>query len=303
MADEKKPYHISVLREEALEYLNLKPNGVYVDATFGGGGHTRAMLEAEPTCKVLAFDWDLKALEMNGEPLQEAFPDRLTLIWANFTLIAQKLKKEGIGQVDGVLADFGTSFYQLTERAGFSLFKDSPLDMRMSPAHQKITAADIVNKATERQLGKIFFEYGEEPKSRAAARVIVQERKRKPFRTTSQLLTVLETVLGKKQGRRTHPATRVFQALRIEVNSELDNILAFLRATLSVIRPEGRLVCISFHSLEDRIVKQFFKEQSTGPYATAKLITKKVVTPSPDEVNRNPASRSARLRALEVIKK
>ena len=152
----EKPYHISVLVNEVLEYLDPKPGGIYVDATFGGGGHTRAILEHEPQCKVIAMDWDLAALEMNGEPLQEEFPERLTLIWSNFTLIDKKLQKAT--KVDGILADFGTSFYQLTERPGFSFYKDTPLDMRMSPAHQKTTASHVVNKATENELTSIFKE-------------------------------------------------------------------------------------------------------------------------------------------------
>ena len=149
-------YHKPVLVDEVIQYLNLKPRGVYLDVTFGGGGHTRAILEQEPTCSVIACDWDAVALEQNGYPLQEEFPERLTLLWANFAQIDKKLKKEGIEHIDGILADFGTSQYQLLERAGFSFHHDTPLDMRMSPSHQKVTAAELVNKASEAKLYEIF---------------------------------------------------------------------------------------------------------------------------------------------------
>ena len=297
---EQKPYHIPVLQDEVLEYLNPQAGGLYVDATFGGGGHTRALLEYEPKCHVIGMDWDLNALELNGKQLQEEFPGKLTLIWANFSLIDRKVIKEGFTSVDGILADFGTSFYQLTERAGFSIFKDTPLDMRMSPAHQRISAADVVNRASEQTLYKIFKEFGEEPKSRQVARLIVQERRKKPIKQTHQLIQILQKVLGTKKGKRIHPATKIFQALRIYVNKELENITAFLPAALRILKPGGRFVCISFHSLEDRLVKQFFKERSTGPHAQVRLLTKKVILPAQDEIKRNPASRSARLRALEI---
>lgn len=298
--DSPKKYHIPVLTEQVLAFLNPQPGKVYVDATFGGGGHTRAILEKEPQCTVIAMDWDLSALEQNGEPMREEFPDRLILLWGNFAQIDRKLKKVGFEKVDGILADFGTSFYQLTERPGFSFAKDTPLDMRMSPVHQKVTAEIVVNKATEGELRSIFREYGQEERSLAIARLIVQERKKKPIRTTRQLATLVERIYGGKRGH-LHPATKVFQALRIFVNKELDNIKAFLPATLKILNSGGRLVCISFHSLEDRLVKQFFKQHciASGP---AELLTPKVVVPSPAEVARNPASRSAKLRAITIKK-
>lgn len=297
---EIKPYHTPVLVDEVLEYLAPKPQGLYVDATFGGGGHTRALLEHEPTAHVIAMDWDLNALEQNGEPLKEEFPDRLTLLWGNFAVIDKKLKKIGIEKVDGILADFGTSQYQIFERPGFSFSKDTALDMRMSPGHQKTTAAMVVNKATEQELTNIFLQLGEEPKARIIARLIVQERKKKPIKTTSALSLIIQRVYGPKRGKKIHPATKVFQALRIYVNHELDNIYAFLPATLRVLKPEGRLVCISFHSLEDRLVKHFFKEQSSQPDSRVEVLTKKAVVPSQEEIARNPASRSAKLRAIKV---
>jgi 16S rRNA (cytosine1402-N4)-methyltransferase len=298
----EKPYHIPVLVEEVLEYLAPKPGGVYVDATFGGGGHTRAILKHAPKVRVIAMDWDLNALETNGAALQEEFSDRLTLVWGNFALIDKKLKKLGIEKVDGILADFGTSQYQIFERPGFSFASDTILDMRMSPGHQKTTAAMVVNKATETELIKIFQEFGEEPKARAIARVLVEERKKKAINTTAQLAKLIERVLGLKREKKIHPATKVFQALRIYVNRELDNISAFLPAALRVLKPEGRMVCISFHSLEDRLVKQFFKDESSKPDAQVEILTKKAVVASDKELAENPAARSAKLRAITVNK-
>ena len=289
-------YHKSVLVREVLEYLALKPQGVYVDATFGGGGHTRAILKAEPTCSVIGFDWDTVALEKNGYPLQEEFPGRLTLLWSNFAQIDKKLKKEGIEHVDGILADFGTSQYQLTERAGFSFYQDSPLDMRMSPSHQKVTAQELVNKGSEEKLYEIFAYLGEERRARFFARLIIEERTKKPIQTTRQLAMLIERVAGSSaRQKKIHPATKIFQALRIYVNKELENIRSFLVASSRLLNPEGRLVCISFHSLEDRLVKDFFKNESN-----LTILTPKVVIASPEEIQLNPSSRSAKLRAAQM---
>ena len=296
MDNVSKPYHIPVLLNEVLSYLNIKPGGVYVDVTFGGGGHTRAILQADPTCQVIACDWDTVALEKNGEPLKAEFGDRLTLIWGNFSQIDKHLKKIDVDEVDGILADFGTSFYQLTERPGFSFNKDTPLDMRMSPSHQKVTASEIINKASEQTFRDIFEKYGEEDRAKWVARAIVEARKQKGIYTTKELTAVIEKVLGKPFGKKTHPATRVFQALRIYINKELENIHSFLISGMRALKPGGRLVCISFHSLEDRIVKQYFKEQESLGNV---IITPKVVIPTDEEIDRNPASRSAKLRVLE----
>ncbi|MEX0940616.1 MAG: 16S rRNA (cytosine(1402)-N(4))-methyltransferase RsmH [Candidatus Babeliales bacterium] len=299
--EKEKPYHIPVLVKEVLEYLAPRPDGIYLDVTFGGGGHTRAILAHEPKCEVVAMDWDLSALERNGLPLQEEFPDRLTLVWGNFTQLDKKLKKVGIHSVDGILADFGTSQFQLTERPGFSFHADTELDMRMSSAHQKITAADVVNNATEKELITIFKELGEEHQARAIARLIVQERKKKKIKTTKQLTQIIERIKGPKGPKRIHPATKAFQALRIYVNKELENIAAFFPAALRVLKPGGKLVCISFHSLEDRLVKQFFKELATQAEPKARLLAPKAISASPEEVAQNSASRSAKLRAIELI--
>lgn len=293
-------FHKPVLVKEVLEYLDLKPGGTYVDVTFGGGGHTRAILETEPDCQVIGFDWDMVALERNGIPLQEEFPDRLRLIWGNFAQIDAKLKKKDVELVDGILADFGTSQYQLTQRPGFSFYSDTPLDMRMSPPHQKVTAADVLNKSSEKKLYELFKQLGEEPYSKKIAHGIVEQRAIKPFQTTKDLSLLIEKLVGwKKKG--LHPATRVFQALRIYVNKELDNIYSFLPSALRMLKPGGRLVCISFHSLEDRIVKQFFKDHETKePLVT--ILTPKVIIGSDEEIKENPSARSAKLRAVEMKK-
>lgn len=290
-------YHKPVLVQEVIDYLAIKPHGVYLDVTFGGGGHTRAILEAEPTCSVVACDWDTIALETNGYPLQEEFPGRLTLLWVNFAQIDKKLKKEGIEHVDGILADFGTSQNQLTERAGFSFMQDTPLDMRMSPSHQKVTAYEVVNKSSEAKLYEIFKYLGEEHRARLFARLIVAERTKKSIKTTRQLALLIEKV-SPRDGSRIHPATKIFQALRIYVNKELDNIRSFFAAAMRILNPEGRLLCISFHSLEDRLVKDFFKQEDC-----LEVITSKVVVATPEEVKQNPSSRSAKLRVAQMKKK
>lgn len=302
MPDKKRVYHKPVLVEEVLEHINIKPGGLYVDVTFGGGGHTRALLTAEPTCKVVALDWDKKALELNGEPMEQEFSDRLQLIWGNFARLDMHLKKNKISKVDGILADFGTSQEQLLARPGFSFATDTVLDMRMSPAHQRRTAADVIKRESEQVLADIFYEYGQERKSRQAARAIAEARKTQRITTTQQLLAVLTPVIGKDHPGRTHPATKIFQALRIYVNKEFDNILAFLPTALRVLKPGGRLACITFHSLEDRLVKQFYKDQAReGVAYQIEIITPKGIVPSQEECERNPSARSARLRVAQLM--
>ena len=291
--------HKPVLVKEVLEYLDVKPGKTYLDVTFGSGGHTRAILEQEPTCKVIAMDWDSKALEEFGDPLKEEFGDRLTLLWGNFGHLYKLLKKNDIEAVDGILADFGTSQIQIAHTAGLSVFKDTPLDMRLSPAHQQVTAADIVNKATEQKLTEIFFQLGQEPKSRQIARAIVAFRSNHRFKTTGQLVDIIQTIIPHKGKRGIHPATKVFQALRIYVNHELDNIEAFFPAAIKVLNTNGRLVCISFHSLEDRIVKQVFKDRELA--GALEIITHKVVMAGDEELAENMSARSAKLRAAKKI--
>lgn len=296
MTQEDSIRHKPVLINEVLHYLDPKPGHLYLDATFGSGGHTRAILEKEPKCSVIALDWDTVSLDTFGPPLQDEFGDRLTLIWGNFALLYKILKKEKISKLDGILADFGTSQMQIFERPGFSFSKDTILDMRMSPSHQQQTAADVLQQSPEEMLRELFWQLGEEPHARAIARAIVEERAKNPIKTTAQLAHLIEKIVPKKN-KGIHPATRVFQALRMYINKELNNISAFLAESMRALNHDGRLVCISFHSLEDRLVKQFFKDhERTNELA---ILTKKVVVPSEEEINQNPSSRSARLRAAE----
>ena len=290
--------HKPVLVSEVLEHLDPQPKKTYLDVTFGAGGHTRAILEKEPLCKVIALDWDAVSLETFGVPLQEEFGDRLRLVWGNFALLYSLVKKEKIPLVDGILADFGTSQMQLLDRPGFSFSRDSELDMRMSPAHQQVTAAHVLNTSCELKLQEIFAQLGEERYARQIAKAIVLERRNNRFETTSQLAELVKTIVP-AFSRKTNPATKVFQALRLYVNRELSNISAFLPAALAQLKPEGRLVCISFHSLEDRLVKDFFKEQ--GDVGSVRVLTPKVVVAGEQEVANNPSARSAKLRVVQKI--
>lgn len=299
--------HIPVLMHEVLEYLNVQaaaPKGakvdkVYLDVTFGSGGHTRAILEADPTCRVIALDWDEVTLHRFGDPLKEEFGDRLQLVWGNFALLYRLTKEYNIPLLDGILADFGPSQIQIAERSGMSVYVDSPLDMRMSPAHHMATAADLLNQADERELADMFFAYGQERWSKRAARAIVEARQKKKIATTADLVAILDRAIPNSPNDHIHKATRIFQALRIYVNKELNNIKAFLPVALKQLKVGGRLVCISFHSLEDGLVKDFFKEQAaTG---VVKLLTPKVVRPTDEEVRENSSSRSSRLRAVERL--
>jgi 16S rRNA (cytosine1402-N4)-methyltransferase len=291
--------HKSVLVSEVLEYLNPQPNKVYLDVTLGCGGHTSAILDKEPTCKVIGLDWDLDSIKENEPILKEKYGDRIMVLWGNFSNVYKLLKGEHIRKIDGVLADFGTSQLQIHERAGLSFMRDTPLDMRMSKSHFISTAADILNNSSERELIKILQDYGEESYARKIVRAIIAFREVKPLRTTLQLVKVIETAIpyGRDRGKKIHPATKTFQALRIAVNNELENIKALLHSVLPLVSVDGRIVCISFHSLEDRIVKTFFREHS----ANLKILTPKPVRPSDDEIYSNPSSRSAKLRAAEKL--
>lgn len=290
-------YHIPVLTKEVLQYIAPQKGGLYVDATFGGGGHTRAILAASPESRVIAFDWDPVAFEQNAQAILDEFPDRLTIINKSFTHLDRELAKRGIAQVDGILADFGTSQYQLAHKAGFSFQVDSPLDMRMSTGSFQTTAADIVHRSSEQELGHIFWTYGGEVQARQIARAIVRARTEKRIKTTLQLAEIVTKVIAPKYGRgrtQIHPATKVFQALRIVVNNECDEIERFLKQAHAEIAPEGRIVCISFHSLEDRIVKQYFREHRDE----LESLTARVVEASEEELAVNPSARSAKLRAV-----
>jgi 16S rRNA (cytosine1402-N4)-methyltransferase len=293
--------HKPVLTAEVLQYLQLKPNGIYLDVTFGSGGHSRAILEAEPTATVIAMDWDAVTLEAFGYPMQDEFGERLELVWGNFALLYKIAKKKNFPHFDGILADFGTSQVQIVNRPGLSIFRDAPLDMRMAPGHQVITAEHVLARSTEEKLREIFWQLGEEPYTRQIAKAIIEERRKRPLKTTKQLAELITKVVPySHKKRRIHPATRVFQALRLYVNHELSNISAFLPAARDLLAPEGRLVCISFHSLEDRLVKQFFKNEERTE--ALEIVTNGVVMASEEELAKNPSSRSAKLRVAKLIK-
>lgn len=285
--------HVSVLLEPALEFLAIRPDGIYVDATFGAGGHTRAMLERiSGTGRVIALDSDPTAVE-RARALDSS---HLIFASANFRRLADVLDELGVAQVDGVLFDLGVSSMQFDEAyRGFSLSKDGPLDMRMNP-HAGKSAYEVLATASERELADIFFEYGEERSARRIARSIVERRSigALPTTTTDFAKLVAGAVHRPGHRERIHPATRVFQALRIAVNDELDALRDGLDSAVGRLRGAGRVVAISFHSLEDRIVKRKFREDSR-----LNVLTKKPVTPDEGECEENPRARSAKMRAAE----
>ncbi len=295
-------YHKTVMVDEVLHYLNPQPHGLYCDVTFGSGGHTKAILDKEPECSVVAVDWDATSIETYAPQLEEKYGERLHIVWGNFAQLYRLLQKVKVGKVDGVLADFGTSQMHIKERAGFSFYRDSELDMRMSPAHQQVTAEQVINKSPEDKLCEIFWQLGQETHAKKIVAAIIEARQRKSIQTTRELALIVEKAIGRVGGKRSskiHPATKVFQALRIYVNHELNNITGFLSGALQVLKPNGLLLCISFHSLEDRIVKQFFKEKAEE--GKLEIITKHVVIPTPEEIAKNPSSRSAKLRVARFI--
>jgi len=294
-------YHKTVMVDEVLEYLNPQPHGLYCDVTFGSGGHTKAILEKQPECSVVAIDWDATSIETYAPQLEEKYGERLQIVWGNFSHLYRLLQKAKIGKIDGVLADFGTSQMHIKERAGFSFYRDSELDMRMSPAHQQVTAEHVINKASADKLCEIFWQLAQETQAKKIVAAIIEARQRKPIQTTRELALIIEKAVarGVKRSAKIHPATKVFQALRIYVNHELNNITGFLSGALQVLKPNGLILCISFHSLEDRIVKQFFKDKADE--GILEIITKRVVIPTPEEISKNPSSRSAKLRVARFI--
>jgi len=290
--------HVPVLLEEAMEYLRILPGGTYVDATLGLGGHSTAIgRRLGPEGHLIAFDRDSEAiasaegkLAALREELKGRMP-RVTIHAAAFAELANCVEPES---VDGILADFGVSSLQLdTAQRGFSFQADAPLDMRMD-TRGGATAEQVVNQASEEDLANLIYEFGEERRSRRIARAIVRAR---PVTTTAQLSRIVTTCAPARKGERIHPATRVFQALRIYVNGELEQIASLLEQTPKVLRPQGRMVAISFHSLEDRIVKDAFRAGKAA--GTWQVLTPKPVTATEAEMARNPRSRSAKLRAAE----
>jgi 16S rRNA (cytosine1402-N4)-methyltransferase len=302
-------YHRPVLEKEVVELLEPKPGSFIVDGTCGGGGHTEALLESG--ANVLALDQDPDAVQHVSEQLA-SFGRRVTVRQANFRHAAKVLDELGIRAIGGALLDLGVSSRQLENpERGFSLVRNGPLDMRMDPRNQ-LTAATIVNEYSAEQLTRLFRELGEEPAARRIASLIVKMRKRFPFRETLPLARAIEKLAG-RHGRR-HPATQVFQALRMEVNNELGALEEGLRVLAGRLQPRARIAVIAFHSLEDRIVKNFFRDHSRewldrpewpapqrNPDYDLKLVTPKPVEPSEDEQRANPRSRSAKLRVAKKI--
>ena len=302
-------YHRPVLEKEVVELLEPKPGSFIVDGTCGGGGHTEALLESG--ADVLALDQDPDAVHHVSEQLA-SFGRRVTVRQANFRDAARVLDELGIGTIGGALLDLGVSSRQLENaERGFSLVRNGPLDMRMDP-RTELTAATIVNEYSAEQLTRLFRELGEEPAARRIASLIVKMRNRSPFRETLPLARAIEKLAG-RHGRR-HPATQVFQALRMEVNDELGALEEGLCVLAGRLQPGARIAVIAFHSLEDRIVKNFFRDHSRewldrpewpapqrNPDYDLKLVTPKPVEPSEDEQRANPRSRSAKLRVAKKI--
>ncbi|MCK9520410.1 MAG: 16S rRNA (cytosine(1402)-N(4))-methyltransferase RsmH [Dehalococcoidia bacterium] len=315
-----RPAHIPVLLDEVLHYLAVREGGRYIDGTTGLGGHSEAIARAMGEHgRLLCIDQDREALEFARTRLAP-FGRRVSFVHGNFRDIAQIARSEGFDSVDGILLDIGVSSLQLdSAERGFAFGLEGPLDMRMDPSAGGITAAEIVNTWDERELADLFFEYGEERQSRRIARAIVRAR---PLSTTWELARAVEQAVGGARGQtQIHPATKVFLALRIRVNGELDSLDAALPQAHSLLgsgtdgRPGGRLVVISFHSLEDRIVKRYFRREASdclcppelpvcqcGHKATLRELTRRAIRPSEAETAANPRARSAVLRAAERIR-
>lgn len=302
-------YHQPVLLNETLALLAPAPGKLFVDGTLGGGGHSEALLAAGAS--VIGLDQDPQALEFAGQRLAK-YGDRFRAVRSNFEQIGRVLDELGIPGIDGALLDIGVSSWQLdTPERGFSFQADGPLDMRMNP-EGPVTAADLVNQAPVEELIRIFREYGEEAAAKRVAIQIEKERQQQPIRTTLELVAVVEKVLPRRG--RINPATKVFQALRIAVNRELEVLEEALVQISARLNPGGRFAVITFHSLEDRIVKLFFKERSTewldrpewpeprrNPVYQFRLLTPKPQVASEEEINLNPRSRSAKLRGVEKL--
>lgn len=297
--------HRTVLLDEAIHYLDVHFNENYIDCTLGGGGHTEAILKRNgPHGKVLSLDVDPTALD-RMKARMEGYAKRLILRESNFSHLAEVATENGIAPVRGILYDLGlsTDLIKVSGR-GFSFQTDEPLDMRFSP-HQSTTAEQIVNSWDEKNLADIIFAFGEERFSRRIAKAIVLARKKQRIQTTGELVSLVQSAVpGAYRHGRIHCATRTFQALRIAVNDELGVLEESLRKALDLLKEEGRIVVISFHSLEDRIVKNFFR--NSAKEGRGEVLTKKPILPSEREIYDNPASRSAKLRAFmrtSIIKK
>ncbi len=307
-------HHISVLLNECIDNLNITPDGIYVDGTMGGGGHSLEIAKRLTTGRLICIDQDPNAHEAAGKRLAE-YKDRITFVRDNFGNIANILDSLGIEKIDGMLLDIGVSSHQLDEaERGFSYQQDAPLDMRMNP-DRPFSAYDVVNGYDEDELDRVIFTYGEERWARRIAQFIVKEREAKPIETTGELVDIIKKAVPKgarKDG--PHPAKRTFQAIRIEVNGELEVLQRAIDDVAARLAVGSRLGIITFHSLEDRIVKEAFRKQENpcicppqfpvcvcGKKPLGRVITRKPILPSKEELEENPRSRSAKLRVLEGV--
>ena len=306
--------HVSVMLHESVDALNICDNGIYVDGTLGGGGHSHEILMRNPSIRLIGIDQDAEAIKAASKRLEE-FGDRVLTANDNFSNILNILKEREIEAIDGAVLDLGVSSYQLDNaERGFSYMHDAPLDMRMNQNSGK-TALDVVNLYTVDELTRVFYEYGEEKWSKRIAEFIVRAREKKTVETTFELVDIIKSAIPPKARQEGgHPAKRVFQAIRIEVNGELKILEQALRDFISVLKRGGRFSVITFHSLEDRIVKQTFADSASGctcpkdfpvcvcgKKPAVKLITRKPVLPDEAEQSDNPRSKSAKLRIIEKL--
>ena len=305
--------HYSVLLKESIEGLNIKPDGIYVDATLGYAGHSSKILEKLTTGHLYAFDQDAKAIEYSFKKLDSISHDNFTIIKSNFISLKEELNNLGVNKIDGILFDLGFSSPQIDDPSrGFSFMKDAPLDMRMNQ-EQKLSAYDVVNSYKEDELTNIFYKYAEEKYSRNIARGIINNR---PINTTMELVDVIKKSIPFQYFLKKHPEREIFQAIRIEVNKELDVLRGVLPDAIDMLNPGGRICVITFHSLEDRIVKQQFKKDSEVNSIVSglreedipkefrpklKIINKKPIEASKKELEENTRSKSAKLRIVERV--
>ena len=302
--------HISVLLQESISSLNLKENSIVVDATLGYGGHSSNILERVNKGYLFAFDQDSEAIRYSTDRLNK-IGTNFTIIKSNFVNMKEELNKRDINKVDAVLFDLGVSSPQLDDESrGFSFHNDARLDMRMD-REQKLSAYEVVNEYSEQDLSRIFYKYGEDKFSKSIARKIVEYRKNKPIETTLELVEVIKSGVPMKYRINKHPARQIFQAIRIEVNHELDVIEPALSQALELLKVGGRVAVITFHSLEDRLVKNYFKEKNKVKgmpnipdeyLPDFKLVVNKAIIPSEEEIENNPRARSSKLRVIERIK-
>jgi 16S rRNA (cytosine1402-N4)-methyltransferase len=294
--------HIPVLMNEAVQGLAIRENGVYVDATVGFGGYTELIADQLSSGKVIGIDADRQALELVEQRLSSQIAEgRIILKHSNFRFIEQVLAELRVPSVDGIVADLGLSSMELDDTSrGFSFREDAPLDMRFDTSSDALTAEEILNTYSQDELSNLFRDLGDEPFSGRIARVIVESRKKQSIKTTTELVNLILSIVPSKFAKKSiHPATRVFQALRMEVNDEIGALNSLLASSLNLLNPSGRLAIVSFHSGEDRIVKNVFREWKAQGFVN--ILTKKPITPSEIELGANPRSRSAKLRIIEKI--